>query len=630
MSRNAIFRVCFLLILLSAQAVSAQAPKSVTAAEQAYQATLTELCQALLSVQNNTAGHADMGGLKDPESGLYYTRAAEAVFPFAVMFQRSGQTNYRDAAIRLGNWLLRQQQPGGEWIENPWTWTGTTADQLIMMASAYPILSDHLSATERQNWRSGISRAADYLTRVMSPDFASINYVPTTAGALAVTWKNIEQKPAWAEKAKLLATQTLAKMDDDYFIEGEAARYHDVKYGVDLGYQIDMSLWGLAMYAMILDDAKALNAVRASLERVIYFFYPNGGIDASWGARCYKWTAYGSKTADGCQVLLSLFAHENPVYQTAALRNLEYLRTAIKDGFVGYGKHIWGLPGRKANLYPTFARAKNLAMALAWGKHQSGTTPPMPADKPGWVKYFPTVKVGLVRTGPWMATISAYDYADRDNWGQGKYHHFPHGGALCNVHVDGLGWLTTSSQTKYTRGEYIHMPEITDTVICLTPRFEYRNKYGYFTNLYDGAAELSVQQTLDGAQAAVSGAICDSLGRPGGVAFRANYLFTDKTLRKSVTLRYHDRTPMIRFVEPIVLEAGVTVKQRDAQTVEIKSPGKTLLFRVTSGNARLKVGERAEQYWYPFPGLRAYPVVLEVDAPAADFKQTVEYVYEIQ
>ncbi|MCU0443739.1 MAG: hypothetical protein MUE85_02400 [Microscillaceae bacterium] len=598
-------------------------------ANTAYFKTLLSLGEALLKVQNQDKKSPDFGGLQDPETGIYYSRAAEAVFPFAVLWQKTQDKKYLKSAINLGNWLIRQQKPSGEWVENPWTWTGTTADQLLMMAGAYPILKSQLTDKEQVSWKKSISAAADYLVLKMSPDFASINYVPTTAGALAVTYQNIEPRETWKTKAQTLAFQTRAKMDDDFFIEGEAARYHDNKYGVDLSYQIDMSLWGLALYARIFKDEEALQAVQNSLQRIQYFVYPNGMIDGSWGARCYKWTGYGTKTADGCQVLFSLFAQENPVYQAIALRNLEYLQTAIQDGLVGYGKHIWGMPNQKANLYPTFARAKNLAMAVAWGQTTTQSSS-LPADTGNWHKYFPTLKVGIIRQGIWMATVSAYDYEDRDNWGKGKYHHNPRGGALCNVYAEGFGWLTTSSQTRYQRGEYVHMPEIQDSIQCLTPRLEYQDQRGYFTNLYDSKTDIFLQSLDNQLIAKVNGELCDSLSRPGGVAFGYDYVFENKKLTKNLRLRYHGRNPIIQIVEPIVLEVGVKIEKIDEKTVKIHSAQKQLIFKVHSKNVTLKVGENAHNYWFPFPGLRAYPLVLEVLPPQNDFKSLITYSYEME
>jgi hypothetical protein len=621
-----------ILILASTSCVFAQ--KDQKSATQKYFETLEVLGKSLLSVQNQDKKSPDFGGLQDPETGIFYSRAAEAVFPFAVIWKATKDDKYLKASINLGNWLIRQQKPTGEWVENPWTWTGTTADQLMMMAGAYPILKPRLTDKEQVTWKKSISLAADYLVLKMSPDFASINYVPTTAGALAIAYQNIEKKEAWKTKAQLLAFQTRAKMDDDFFIEGEAARYHDNKYGVDLSYQTDMSLWGLALYARIFADKSAMDAVRSSLERIQYFVYPNGMIDGSWGARCYKWTGYGTKTADGCQILFSLFAQEDPVYQALALRNLEYLKTAIKDGFVGYGKHIWGMPNAKANLYPTFARAKNLAMAIEWGTDSSENSI-IPADHPHWLRYFPTLKVAVVRQNGWMATVSAYDYEDRDNWGKGKYHHNPRGGALCNVYLDDFGWLTTLSQTRYQRGEYVHMPEVKDSIQCLTPRIEYQDSRGYFTNLYDSKADIQVAESKisEGkmtAEVSVNGELCDSLNRPGGVAFGYEYIFGEKSLQKNLKLRYHGRNPEIKIIEPIVLESGVKVEKMDGKTVKISSSKKTLYFKVKSENVILKVGENAENFWFPFPGLRCYPIVLEINPPVNDFSHQINFTYEIE
>lgn len=101
----------------------------------------------------------------------------------------------------------------------------------------------------------------------------------------------------------------------------------------------------------------------------------------------------------------------------------------IRKGLVGYGPHFWDLPemGAPCN-YPTFARAKNLAMAVELGEQGTGSTPPLPADEAGWMKIYPTVDVVLARTENFMATVSAYGYKNVAGWGGlGKYLHFPTG-----------------------------------------------------------------------------------------------------------------------------------------------------------------------------------------------------------
>ncbi len=606
-------------------------PTFKTKAETAYFSTLEVLSEALLKQQNIDKKSEEYGGLLDPENAIYYTRAAEALYPFTVMYRYTKDRTYLKAAIHLGNWLITKQEPTGEWIENPWSWTGTTADQLLMMAAAYPELKSHLSKKERNTWEQSMYDAGIYLVRNMEPDFASINYVPTTAGTMAMLWQNVHQDEVFQQKAKELAWQTIAKMDDDQFIHGEAARVHGVKYGVDLSYQMDMSLWGLTLYARITGDKAVEDYVRKSLAHVLHFVYPNGIIDGSWGARSYKWTGYGTKTADGSQILFSLFADENSAYQTAALRNLDYLQTAIKDGLVGYGRDVWAFGSKtgKPNLYPTFARAKNLALALSFGKHQAGDTKPIPADKGDWVKEFPTLQVATVRKGPWMATVSSYDYHDYTSWGKDKYRHFPRGGAMLNVWAEGFGMLHAASQVKYERGEIIHMPPITDSIASLTPRIEFRNANGYFTNLYDVKSHLQLEEGENIVKITTNGELSDEQFLPGGVAYRYDYHMTKNSLKKIVTLRYHDRKPDVAIVEPIVLSEAVAIKKQSDTEVQITSPKKTITLTVEAENAELVVGEDAERFWFPFPGLKAYPVKIKIKTPKDGFQEQVTLTYEI-
>ena len=298
--------------------------------------TLPILARALLSTQITDTGSPDYGALRCPEDGALHTRAAEAVYPFAVIYRETHDEQYRRGAIALGNWLIRQQAKDGEWAETPWTWTGTTADQLLMLGLAYPIVEPHLTSAERSSWRVSIERAAAYLVERMNPDFATINYCATTPATLAVV-NRVFPNAAYLPKARTLARQVLSRMTSDGFIEGEAARVGAVKYGVDPGYEMDMSFWGLTLYAQLTGDTLVAERVKRAVASHLSLVYPNGMIDGSWGARCYKWTTFGSKTADGSQVLFSLLAGEDARYRTAAIRNLDYLRTMIRDGFVDVG-----------------------------------------------------------------------------------------------------------------------------------------------------------------------------------------------------------------------------------------------------------------------------------------------------
>jgi len=590
--------------------------------------TLSTLAAALRNLQITDPRNPDFGALQCPTCNVLHTRAAEAVYPFAVMYKQTNQRDYAESAIRLGNWLIRQQLADGSWQETPEQWTGTTTDQLLMMVLAYEILKHDLSPSEQQSWQTAMTKAADYLLAVMSPQFASINYCATTTATLAMMNRFFPNE-RWAQKAGQLALQVAATMDEDGFICAEGDLVHDHKYGADIGYDMDMSLWGLALYARLAKDAKIESLVTNSLENHLYFVYPNGAIDGSWGIRSNKWTTFGSSTADGCQILFSLFAGNDARYRTAAMRNLTYLRSMTKDGLVGYGPHYWELFARPLCFYPTFVRAKNLAMTVEFGDQKTGAIPPLPADETGWFRFFPTVDVALVRSKNIMATIPAYRYKSMDKRAKSKYMHRPSGGSASLVWVEKYGFLQISSQTEYHRWEPMHFPEVSG-IACLTPRIEFQNEFGYFTNLYEFDGRMTVSKA-EHATAVVqtSGELSDRTLHSGGVAYTLTHRISDYAIEKSVVLRYRDKDEEVSIVEPVVKRSGFSIKLLDARTVLIEGERRSLRLELLSGEASIELGKDEEKYWAVFPSVRCYPIVLHVKKPAEEYQQKTVYQFRI-
>ena len=591
--------------------------------------TLSYLSDGLLALQISAVDDPDFGALICPSCNVLHTRAAEAVFPFAVMFKATGDEKYLNAAIRVSDWLIKQQQPEGQWIETPWAWTGTTADQLLMMINAYPLVKNRLTTADHLRWKNSIKGAADYLVKYMSPDFASINYCPTSAAALAITYQIIPDS-VYLKKAKRLAHWTIAKMDEAGFIQGEAARSFGVKYGVDLGYEMDMSLWGLGLYAKITQDKFVEQSVRKSLQKNLYFVYPNGAIDGSWGSRCYKWTTFGSKTADGCQILFSLYAHENPQYITAAIKNLRYLKTMIKDGMIGNGPHFWDIFPEYVCNYPTFARAKNLALAYTFGIQSETEMPALPADVPGWMKMYPTVNVVVARSENFMLTVSAYGYKDLTNTNGGQYNQHPTGGSAANIWIKDHGFFQTSSQTKYVRGETMHMPVIEDTVICLTPRIEFANEHGYFTNLYEFESRVTTISSDDTvAFVSTTGELKNEQWYQGGVGYTLSHAVFDTYIDKQVTIYFHDRQPDVAIIEPIVQGRHTTIEWLSPKKVLIAGEKKKISFTIIEGEFNIEKAENSERYLFPFPAMKCFPLAIKIKSPQSGYEQTVKYRIEV-
>lgn len=586
---------------------------------------LMQLNSALLNYVQQDKHSPDYGAITCPKCNLYHTRAAEAVYPFAFEYKQTGNKTFLKAAINVGNWLIKQQKENGAWFETPEEWTGTTTDQTLMMTMAYPIVKPHLTKKESQSWLQSIEKAADYLTEVMSPQFASINYCATTTATLMYV-NTLIHKTTYTNKACSLAHQIIAKMDCDYFLTGEGGRVFNVKYGVDLGYNLEMSLWGLALYARLAEDKEVNTYVEKSLESHLGFIYPDGSMDASWGIRSNKWTCFGSGTSDGCQVLFSLFMDKNDQYRTAAIKNMQFLETCIQNGIIGFGPLYYDIFDKLPCIYPTFAKAKNLAMAIAFAKADSGRLPPLPLDKKG-IHYYPTLNIATARTEQWCTTISAYTYKDPAGE-RSKYMHRPVGGNICNLWLKNHGFFQASSQTIYKRWEPMSFPDMPE-IRPLTPRIEFTSDLGYFTNLYEFDALLTYKEKAGSFLVSSIGELKNSKQQEGGISYRLSHDIGDNTLTKKIELIYHDAEASVAIIEPIIEYPNMTFNQVNDTTVSIQAKEKKLELTIHTKNITLELGTDKSKYCFPYPALKAYPIILNVANKNNEPRQIIEFTYRI-
>lgn len=582
--------------------------------------TLTDL---LITIQDTNEKSIKYGALYCSACQDYHTRASEAVLPFAVAYKESGKKRYLKASISTGDWLIEQQQKDGSWFETPSTWTGTTTDQLLMMASAYPILKTELSQVQKQNWKKSIKNASDWLVKNMNHEFASINYCATTTASLMAAFQIVPDS-AYIKKADELAMLCAAKFDEDYFFTGEGNRIRGTKYGVDLGYSMDMSLWGLGLYAKLRGNQIIDDMVKESLKRYVYFIYPDGSTDGSWGVRASKWTTWGSVTADGCQILFSLYSSENPKYRKAAIENLKYLMSVRdKNGFIAYGPHYTRIYDSPPCNYPTFCRAKNLALAIIYGDQKTGDVKNIPTQKIGWLKYFKTMDLALVRTEKFMTTITGYRYKDIRRGADFKYMHRPTGGSITNLWVQDYGYLQASSQTEYHQWE-MHYPEAENSV-SITPRIEFEDENALYTNLYEYDSRMEAEQ-LDGFYRVTAiGELKDRNRWEGGVAYTLIHKIADDYIEKKVRLRFHGQKPLIKIIEPIIKNEDANIRNLSEKCVQILSGKKEFIFEILENGFEIEVGTNYENYVQPFPSLIGYPIIINVEPDENSFIKEVSY-----
>jgi hypothetical protein len=101
-----------LLFLLLAGSINLFAQKNP------YKTTLFSLCDTLLPTQINNPSDPNYDALvcpsTNPENHPLHSRSSEAMYPFAIAYKLTGKTQYRDAAIKLGNWLTTIQDISGK------------------------------------------------------------------------------------------------------------------------------------------------------------------------------------------------------------------------------------------------------------------------------------------------------------------------------------------------------------------------------------------------------------------------------------------------------------------------------------------------------------------------------------
>jgi hypothetical protein len=602
--------------------VSAVATVTLDAAHAApdYMTPLTKLCDGLLATQNLVAGSKEYGALvcpsTNPDNHPTHSRGGEAVYPFAVVYKRTGNAKYADAAIKLGIWMFTHQNAAGAWGED-WPnydgWDGTTADQLISLAGSYPMLKDRMTAAENTAWINSITRSANWIEANFPK--GNLNYLPTGAVALKLASNVIANPPAkWNAKAASLMATTTSSVNNENFITGEGA-------GIDLGYNIAQSIGYITMYGILTDTKANIDFGAKVLRTHIKFMYPNGAIDNSWGTRSYKWTfESGTKTAPGIPFSFALLADQDPAFARGAQLSVDMLNSYIGDkNLEVYGPHASRHAGSNPPcIYSSFARAQSLATAVEYAP--TAVAPgPIPSEGKNWSQYFATAKTALVRTDKIMATVTAYD-------GIGQYSRAEvvRGGSITALWFEGyspLGFMQASSQSVYTREEDMHMPT-EGALLPLTPRIE-KTGGAFIANLFDEKAALAVVPEDGGSvKATATGALKGANGASSGVDFTWVHRFSQDSYASEVTV---SSAQNVRIVEPFIDNAGNQYAIVGDSLFRITTSGGGVWeVKVTSstGAFTLASGEDKAKYWSPFPGVECHPLTIKLGGTGS---QTIKY-----
>ncbi len=582
---------------------------------------LVDWCDGMIKHQidapDNPALH---GALKCPACDHIHGRCSDALYPFLHLAHVTGQQKYLDAAINVYDWAEHNvRNDDGSWRNDirPKAWRGTTIFGAIALAEALHYHGEVLDEQRRAAWTKRLDEAVGgYLYRDFKKiDFTNLNYGMTGVygfhlfGRLLKNEKYTQRSAQFAKRVKEFFTEP------NRLLWGEGKPNNNLSgrglLPVDLGYNVEESLNGVALYALEVNDTEMLDLVVESMSAHLEFMLPDGAWDNSWGTRSQKWSYWGSRTSDGCQLGFSLLADRNPAFATAAMKNAELLQRCTADGLIHGGPHYVS-HGVKPCIHHTFAHAK--VMALVQDRmHEMpkfDAAAPLPRARAKGVKHFPELDVWLAAKGPWRATVSAYDSIYKTK--KSGLLQQPTGGSLAVLYHNKVGTLLASSMARYEMVEPLNMQPQPGEDFPLTTRVETRKDDAWFTNLYDLKADVSFQENDQAIHFDVKTTLQDDDRQvvEGETAnFDIGYEFDEQSVTISTSAADGSTSETSsQLVIPIISPTGEEVRRVSDTRIEIVKPDGTVVIQCNVPMS-IKKTEK-DRVFNMVPGAEAVPIIV--------------------
>ncbi|MFW5980661.1 MAG: hypothetical protein ACOCRB_01430, partial [Halanaerobiaceae bacterium] len=461
-----------------------------------YFELLQSWCDSLVDLQIEEIKSSGIyGGIMCPVCSRIHGRSADAVYPLMYLAEETGEDKYLTTAKKLQSWSEHMSCPDGSWVnDTDRLWKGITVFGTIALGEALRHHGNILDDKTYNKWKDRVARAAEYLYKNIEMDTGNINYPVTCSAAMAISGKLLAEN-RFLNRAEELAHNSLDYFTDNNILFGEGKPQTGISAKncrpVDLGYNVEESLPGLTIYGLIMNDKEVLNQVKKSLASHLEFMLPDGAWDNSWGNRNYKWTYWGSRTSDGCQIAYELMAEENPVFAEAAWRNLKLFERCTNKGKLHGGLHHHQR-GELPCIHHTFCHAKTLAGVLDYKTFNKNKEDKdkivLPREKEYGIKEFEEINTRLVSRGKWRATVTDYDW---------EYVAGGHasGGALSLLYHQEIGPVLSASMIEYQMVEPHNMQRQRDEIdMSLTPHLEYEEDGIVYRSDNDYGAEVESRE----------------------------------------------------------------------------------------------------------------------------------------
>jgi len=590
------------------QGVAAQEP------EKEVERFLLELCRSLLADQEQDRSSEHFGAIRCPSTNPlphgYHVRAAEAVFPFAVLARRAQskeeRRRFREAAFALGDWLVAQQQSDGSWLETPHQWWGTTANQLLCLAGADIVLGKMLDSDRRSNWESALRRAGDFLILRFHPGDCPTSQASTAACALSLAGRLV-QSEAWKRHAESLTRAVLENRTPEGF-------FREDRFGsVDAGIALCQTLPMLALQALLQGNRPLLEEASSEARRLLAFVAPDGSLATGWGDRIERYLVWGVFGGYGPTACFGLLGRTQAVFKRAAVLTLRFAKRCTMPDKRAAGALLLGYGPDKPSraraedlcVYPTVTEAVGLALALTWGE-LNGPQSELPT--PPRVRVFRRTRIALICTDSFRALLSW-----RRSPLPGVYP--PGGGALAHLYLHGLGSLHIASPSVFVRREVLHLPRQRD-VQPLTPRVQSFEGNAWYSNLFEDEPEFSWDPNRP-TEFSFEGNLRDVAGRTSGITYKLKYRFDAHHLVKTLRISRGTKPHSVVVVEPLIVSPSWPVSR---SVYEVRFNTERGLLRIFVDTPRTGIllnysGENQFQFFPILPAVRTRPLELRFTDP---------------
>jgi hypothetical protein len=601
--------------LLPSERPASSAGDAAAVSGNLYAQLVKTWCDGLLAHQIiELRDPALLGGFLCPACGLIHGRCSDAVYPLLHVAKTTGDSRYLRGALSVYDWSERQvSRSDGSWVNDIslQDWQGITVFRAVALAEALRHYGSLLDASTQQRWTDRLARAMKFLDGFIAIDTGDINYPATSTYCFALCGRVLGDSH-YEERGRNLAHTVL-----DYFSQPNHLLYgegHPIDKlspkgfrPVDLGYNVEESLPGLALYATLTGDQQVLDRTITALQSDLEFMLPDGGWDNSWGCRNYKWTWWGSRTSDGCHPAYILLAKHDPRFREVAQRNLEMMAACTHDGLL-YGGPDYQVHGDQPCLHHAFTHAKALTTVLDNEQNPvPETRVALPRDEPYGLKSFPEIGTHLAAVGSWRATVTEYDWKE-----PGEEGGHVSGGSLSLLFHHGLGPLLTASMTEYELIEPPNQQGFNDAPhMPLTPRVECTTQGDTYTSFCDFAAVLKVTKLEKEVHFDARGQLQSVSRAPvpgGGGEYHIVYRIAESGVEIRATATGPALPASLQFVLPVISRSSEPVDHSEAATIRVTKPRGSLTMRVSTPNSFAALPK--QRTFNLVPGFECLPVTI--------------------